>query len=213
MLYISRRVDKTTWGVVDTDDDVETIVDGNEISRLVNSQCVTIHGVRPTVASSVSIEVYQPAETLTRLQVKTRTLQQVDIKVYKNMITSIRFNKDKIQNSPRIRLSDFGTELAGYVLSENKYCGHYKKLVLVFDDKLTYKPNTFKRLQFGTPLVGVHGMGLVYDLKELSDFHARQVYDMLMAESQSGAFTSICDNQERVIQMRQYYYANVWGIH
>ena len=90
MLYISRCVGREKWGVVDTDDYVETIVDRKQLYEACLVDGLDIKGVvlgsgrvagryGPAVRGTYirSIEVYQNPEFLTRSQAKAALLYGV----------------------------------------------------------------------------------------------------------------------------------------
>lgn len=212
MLFISRRIG-FDYGVVDTDDDTEEVVTDDELRQLHNVFGLTISGLTMRDYIEPRVVVYQPEETITPLQVKTRVMKHVDIKVYKDMITSIRFRASDIMGeSVEIRLSDFGTRCADYVLAGNVYVGRFPKLRLIFDDKVSMCPNAFVRLPYSNALIGDHGIGVQYDLTDMSDKRAKQMYETLCLSKQTGMWDDIFDNETRKARIKYTYYSKLGGI-
>ena len=199
MLYISRYIDIGTYGLVDTDDGREEVVSLLELSDAVYNHNIQIYGVDKKenflcVLDSY-VHVYQPAETLTREQLKLRMLGLVDIKCYKDMITSISWRGELIKKPIRIRLSDFGTDCADYLFAHsNEYGTH--KVTLVLDEKIHFGPESFCVKTFDDSFVAAYGIGVVFDVSELSTKTARKIYGLFMGDLYT-AESSIIDKHWR----------------
>ena len=207
MLFISRFIGPDQYGVVDTDDGVEQVVDFSELYSAVCVDGLEIMGARKkdSSMSEASVMIAQPKETVSRMQTKAKILLNVDIKVYKNMITSIRWKRTDDDDLVDIRLSDFGTHVADYVLARNIAFGGCYKVCLVLDNKLTYSPNAFCRRFFEHDIIGKNGIGVIFDLRELSDLNAMQVYKMLYTGKESEMSGGILDKtvrMDKVARMR-----------
>lgn len=201
MLFISRLIGYHNYGVVDTDDGVEEVVDMQELYHLVIELGLEIYGVVPSGGAIMEnrIFVYQPEETLTQLQLKTMMLKQVHIKVWNNIITSIRWNGKTSEEIVDIRLSDYGIGVADFALARNASFGGYK-VNLILDDKVEYSYYAFKRRYYEHTLVGKNGIGVIFDLRELSDSKAEQIYKMLYFDKNE-MLGSVHDSAERMDRM------------
>lgn len=117
MLYISRLINNGIYGVVDTDDDVEERVSFNEIIKMIFDYHLDIVGVKtdPVHSTIESINVYQDEKYCTKAQAKLATVSGVYIKTYKNEITSLVVDGNPPQRVVRVRLSDYGSSMAGCV--------------------------------------------------------------------------------------------------
>ena len=155
-----------------------------------------------------SIDVYQPPETLSQLQLKMKMLRHVDVKVFGSCVTSVTWNADKITSPVTVRLSDFGTSCAARLLSGNVNAGEHR-ITLVLDDKISIDPDSFT---FGTGDFGIGedmgktSMGVVLDLRELTDELTAKLIYMSLYETafqldESSMFRSVIDSPERQYRM------------
>lgn len=147
MLYISRRMGIGRWGVVDTDDYIETVCDMN---RLREAVCcgLEIKGVsvidRPFLGKHIDhVEVYQNPEFSQRNQAKMAVLNGVDIRTSGTDIVSISTPSGIRGDRVSVRLSDFGDSCSPHILG-SILIPYGKTLTLVLDDKLKFTNKTFK---------------------------------------------------------------------
>lgn len=139
MLYISRYLGSNQYGVVDTDDDVETVVDFAELTDIVTA-LLKIEGVS-TRFNSLGVEYittvrpYQDNQYYTALQAKTKALSGVDIRTWRDEIVFIRINGDVGDKDVYIRLSQFGKKINGYLPVEWSGKANHK-VFLVIDDNI-----------------------------------------------------------------------------
>lgn len=192
MLFISRYVGAGMYGLVDTDDGCEEIVTKIVIEKAKQSG-VVIHGAEDIV----NVMVYQPESTRTMLQIKTITLSRIDVKTYKNKITSVNILSG-IKKPVTIRLSDFGTVCADYILMANKPATRLKVL-MVLDDKIGFSKSTF----WTAPSLTLRQMGIALDIHELSDDTAIVVYKGLYFKLNKQCFEGIVDTDERFKYMTE----------
>ena len=140
MLYISRCVTSQSFGVVDTDDNVETVVGAKEIEHFVDELGIVIKGAAwtdsPTRVDGFHIAPYQSPETMTGAQVKLKMLYGVDLVIYNGVIVSISVDPRKLTKSISVRLSDFATVCGTCILDWTLIDNAGYKLTLVLDDKL-----------------------------------------------------------------------------
>lgn len=215
MLFVSRRIgDK--YAIVDTDDGSENVVDLSYIVDAVEVYGLRIEGIllpevnRKIKPSNLWAKVYQPPETLTTLQLKTKVLLHVEVLTYKNIITSVGWNGADLVKPVSIRLSQFGTSCADYILAsaDTVFLG---RVTLILDDKIEFSHDTFWRNNNTTSL------GVVYDIRECSDEKAWVVYRALcrIFESVLSVRERVVDNKARFRAMwergqtdRRSYYGN-----
>lgn len=135
MLYISRRVAIRTYGVVDTDDNVEETIEDSVIADLVRGG-LDIVGVEVYDSNSFRVQPHQPFSTYTPLQVKLKSLLGVDIHIYKDEITCIKANPAITKTGTRIRLSDLAKRMQwGCITVFDPFYGdHIQYIILVLDD-------------------------------------------------------------------------------
>lgn len=192
MLFISRYVGAGMYGLVDTDDGCEEIVTKITIENAKKSG-VVIHGAEDIA----NVMVYQPESTRTMLQIKTITLSHIDVKTYKNKITSVNILSG-IKKPVIIRLSDFGTVCADYILIANKPATRLKVL-MVLDDKVGFGKGTF----WTAPSLTLRQMGIALDIHELSDDTAIVVYKGLYFKLNKQCFEGIVDTDDRFKYMTE----------
>lgn len=147
MLYLSRIVSSRTasivkYGIVDTDDDTETMITWEELCDIVIHKHIDIKGV--VVMSMMSGNYisdtypYQDMRYYSAKQARTKTLQGVDVRVWRNKVTCIIADGNMAKSGVKIRLSDFGTELCS-----RAYIGWLNTkefgamMTIVLDDKIT----------------------------------------------------------------------------
>lgn len=211
MLYISRCKNFDTYGVVDTDDGVEEFLTLEQIIDVINVQGIMIDGVVPRWSSDYMMRTvdriypYQPDETRKPIQIKANMLYNVDITVFRNVISWIRVKGEKISTPGVLRLSDFGTEVADCVLRGNKWPrGH--KVTLVLDDKLKIAPKAFRVLPYAdkNASIGTYGVGVVFDIREVTNMSiVESVYRAMLNGDQREIKTSIIDDECRKRRMIQ----------
>lgn len=179
MLFISRQIyDEIheVYGVVDTDDGVEEIVDSGKLAHLIENLNIKIAGVCvseiPDIFGNIFrsfeyVTAWQSPETTKGAQTKLSMLNGIELTVYKDKLSSISTYYDKDVTDVTIRLSDFCTGLWECVLhlSHQKGC-----ITLVFDDKLSPVPEfAFNKMFPGKVLYDFHEVtneDLIYSLYE-----------------------------------------------
>lgn len=174
MLFVSRYKNLDNVCVVDTDDGIEEEIAIAELDDL--EDLVEIAGVNPDLGT---VYPYQLRSQVTTLQTKLAMLSFVEVVTWNDMVTNIRWREDKITTPVTVRLSDFGTRVADFVLRGDISRGKHV-ITLVFDDKLkgcewfAFSPLT-------ADSVGVDGLGVVFDFREVvSERLVAQFYRSLM---------------------------------
>lgn len=202
MLYISRCVYKTSYGVCDTDDGVEEIMDVDSLGSHLWNLDIDIAG---TVFSSLpemdrfveGFEVYQPPETLSPLQIKTKMLCGVDVLTWRGVVTNIRYTHERVAKPIRLRLSDFGRGCADCILHSAKNIG-FHKLTLVLDDRLRLTEHTFDFMCEDDVHEGIGGIGVAIDLSEVKNFKlAELAYRSFIHDAWHNLSDSIIDSVGR----------------
>lgn len=169
MLYISRFVGAEKFGVVDTDDDVEEILNITQLKEAVLKSGIDINGVTVGLFNGdpwiARIEVYQAPSSVIRQQTKSKVLLGVDVKVFNNIITSIEWTASPTGEERVIRLSDYGTHIGARVFNQmvlaysKNFCSP-PLLRFILDDKLTCDSKAFK---------AVSNLDVKFDLREVKD--------------------------------------------
>lgn len=145
MLYISRiesggRKGYEVYGVVDTDDDTETLVSAEEISSAIFDHNLEIKGVDIVHDRGMTyigaIHIYLDDFWCSRFQLKTKVLKGVDIRTVHGDITYVSANGKLTTGDVDIRLSDYGKRISWH--SQIEYINHKgdNKLFLILDDKI-----------------------------------------------------------------------------
>lgn len=155
MLYISRCLSADSWGVVDTDDYTETRCTMSDLVEACVHHGLDIKGVVLDSASVVDksgevfvtkfvkkIDVYQNPSFLKTSQVKSEFLKGISIKTSGTEIVSITAANMKENTFETIRLSDYGTRCANYIL-KGLVLPRDSRLVIVIDDKIKLSRFTF----------------------------------------------------------------------
>lgn len=167
VLYISRYVGRYSYGVVDTDDDSESVVSVDVLERAVVKSKLNIEGVVLSDRHSSgdrridSIRPYQMPEYATQLTIKTQTLQGVEVVLWKDAIASI--SRKPWCNQTSIRLSDYCTnchERIFTLLPRNAT----NWLRIILDDKIQIMDKTFSKGNYSFNDVKVS-----FDVKEVTD--------------------------------------------
>lgn len=151
MLYISRFVGQSKYGVVDTDDGTETIITHKELWEYCIDLHMDIKGVRlgTTVSRNKEklcikdVDVYQCPDFVTKEQAKLNVLRGITIKTYGSQIVSVFADRNVVPKGTRVRLSDYGTSCGEYILKGMPY-GCVPIVTLVLDDKIAITGKSLK---------------------------------------------------------------------
>lgn len=142
MLYISRIISQKRYGVVDTDTGVETVMSGAEIRNLVEVHGKEIKGVAVSDFDGQvmgDITVWQPQETISRLQVKARAIYGVVVKMNGDQVTNISIPRS--MDCGRVKLSDLGKKFCASVFQGSEING---SVTFVLDDSIEVVKDTFR---------------------------------------------------------------------
>ena len=208
MLFISRRVGPESFGVVDTDDDVEEVVDWGRLMHACSDCDLEIKGVSVFHESGrtaiENVEPYQPEDTVTLKQLKTAVLNHVRITVYRGSITAIHWCQNDMKSPVTIRPSDFGHSASDYCLLCSEFCNEHV-ITIVLDDKLEFTSRSFA--VFKPFFVGIEGLGAKFDLRELSDdAKAEVIYNSIFAcPNGANPLDSVIDNPVRLRRFQEAY--------
>lgn len=151
MLYVSRRIGARKLGIVDTDDNTESIVSSRQVAEALQAG-LKIEGIevldekhrKHGTVFSVNIRVYQSEDNVSRLQAKTSVIKGVSVITSGNLITGIRWKQDTIVKGTSIRLSDFGTECSDFLFYGSPISGEIV-LTVVLDDTVKLSKKALER--------------------------------------------------------------------
>lgn len=172
MLYISRFFGEDYVGIVDTDDDVEECISTEELTLAVSSG-VDIEGVylEDTAYGTTEVAGVIPWSGLRLKTVEATKLYAVfgvDIRVYKNGISCIRWLPAKLTAPVTLRLSDFGDKLYPGFLNWDAIMSKRPQLfTVIVDDKVKIFPDAFRFLGGWANEIG--GCNLCVDISEATD--------------------------------------------
>lgn len=215
MLYISRRINylgadysvqddsALRFGVVDTDDWAEEIVGLNALKAISSAGDIKIFGLSNPVRSTRDVHPYQPNPT--PFQTKLNMLKGVSVAVNNDVIVDINYDVRRVTSPVRLRLSDFASECGDYILYGVEVCtGH--KLTLVLDDTLIIRETSFEVW----PFVGPDGIGVVFDMRELTNLNTlnlvyKTVFRSLEAYDTLCFSVPVIDYENRIIEMNKRY--------
>ena len=205
MLFLSRCVHvfkgenigtELSFGIVDTDDDVEEVVGMVELTDAVCNHGIEIAGVElANYGRMESLVPYQDIRSMTATQTKLSVMNHVLVTLYKGMITGINFDGGLIDKPVSIRLSDLGHTCADYLLINGKNYDRHK-ITLVIDDKVKFTKHSFAAVSRLSGRIGVDGYGVVFDLRNLRDDAAAEIIYNNVYDSGSRS-NSIFDGSER----------------
>lgn len=187
MVFISRLISIDRFGVVDTDIDDETVASKKQLQEAIKAGA-NILGAEDTER----IKSYQPVETKSLLQVKYKTLYNIDVTTYKSIITGITWNKATVSKPVEVRLSDFGTICGPYLIMFNERCP-VEKVILILDQKITFGKNTF----WIPPLGNIADYGMFADARELSNDAALTLYKSVHFTFAHNWAKNIIDREDR----------------
>ena len=216
MLFVSKCIcrDKSAdsqnpieYVVVDTDDGKEEVCSVLDIYTAVVDLGLTIHGFRWVDAGEYVIVPYQDSSTVSKLQLRTLFIDHIDIKVSGNEITSILLDANSIEKASTIRLSDFGTSIADYVLYGNRDVSNgwhpVTKLKLIVDDKIKHVAIKSFSTHSNLRSIGAYGMGVILDLTELTNNKVAEAIYRSILPQPGNSLWSITDSNERKLKMKQ----------
>ena len=199
MLFISRYIGQQKFGVVDTDDGVETVCTYSDIVEYVIDMGISIAGVETTYVEQRgkqrlavrSVNPYQNPSSLTRDQVKMKMLNGVDVKTHGSQIVAIDIVGNALPNPVTIRLSDYGDTCGEYIFVRTAFV--QGKLVIVLDDKVKLNSKSLKNFI---------DRGVVIDMREVK---ARKTIEYVSHElsvnsrwMEITAFDMVIDDSARI---------------
>lgn len=178
MLYVSRVIPVGKFGVVDTDDGVETVVSWMDIRRYVRDYHLEIMGVevKQTDHGLVvgAVEPYQAKEHYSALQAKTQALRGVDIHTYNGEITGIYINCKLIKNGYVLHLSKYGKSVTQGVIIRHTNKEYFQNRVVIVLDNGIVNYHTM-------PPVCMNN--ITWDIRSLPDKVVESMYLELMDSS------------------------------
>lgn len=173
MLYVSRVAGysefELTYGIVDTDDDTETMVDSDDLESIIWKNNVKIVGAEvDLLTDSITPQTmipYQDPRYVTKTMAKLKTMAGVDIRVWRKYITGIFIDCSASKRGTfSIRLSDFGRVICGFTPVNwfYRYASNRSgrpKLTITLDDKIDVPSSEFP----------IFASGIHWDFSEVTD--------------------------------------------
>lgn len=196
MLYVSRRFSYGSYGVVDTDDNIEQRVGLIELSSICHQ--LDIKGVNLDRGKFNGVNVYQADMYRSTHQAKVSLLLHVDVTVWRNIVTRIHWIPERVESPVTIRLSEFGSECSAGILLANQD-SYEHKLTIVLDDYIKFDKSTFNP-DWNRRHIGMMTLGVMFDIRGLSDNDlALIIYDAVTygLRDKFDACKSIIDSPER----------------
>lgn len=171
--YASRSIDRDRFGVVDTETGVEEIMTHEDALVTLPYGEEVIKGVvhYGMGGNYCGVVPYQPNETLSRKQLKTKIMKQVEVRLYNGQITCVSWNPGELKHDVEIRLSDFGKSCAAFIMHA-KLADINHIVTFVLDNKCKYGRFTFCEPSRGRYPHSCLNMTLKVDIRECSTFRA-----------------------------------------
>lgn len=160
MLYISRKTGEHHYGVVDTDDGVETIVTDAEIRSVVFKYGIKIEGVLEGHRND-SLYLIRPVHgpgSQSKLQLKWKALYGIDVVIYDEEIQYVSRDDIVYQKDIALRVSDLACKFSGHALL---MINGNQLLTFVVDDKVEFT--------HCLPQAGFGAFNIGWDISELSN--------------------------------------------
>lgn len=163
MLYLSRYRPELSYGIVDTDDDVEEIVSRDELRTAVMTYGLSIEGMSVSPGKHGPFvqfaQPYQDSRYVTTLMTKTRLVYGVEVRVWRDEVTYVLFNTDITPAGTAIRLSDYGSRFCGYSVVKWTIHRPDNDATIILDDNIKIIDKSPKMSEWGVR----------YDVRELSN--------------------------------------------
>lgn len=142
MLYVSRYIDTKHFAVIDTADEVETIVSRDELEHIVCDLGIQIEGVIVGEAGFVAAVPKKAIINTGAMLAKLAMFYGVRLDIRQDVLTSIKLADINTTDTCRIRLSNYCRRLRNYMFGRSSEMGSQPKrnIVLVLDDRLTVEP-------------------------------------------------------------------------
>lgn len=200
LLYLSRRIDSTYYGVVNTDGDIEIQLTEEGIIDAIN-RGEEIKGVFRDDSDNVILMNYWPYQDeryIIPAQAKAKTLLGVEIHRYKSEISLILINPNVTQDGTRIRLSEYGNAISWFCPVAYNPLVLRGYVVLVLDDNIRMLGNPYVCRRF-----------VIFDISEVTDASlVNSVYMCMMQNHIQPPMwkNHVIDKPKRMAQYIKYYY-------
>lgn len=174
MLYLSRVVEDDRFGIVDTDDNVETVVTRTQLSEIAVELKLPVAGVTIMQGNMgwyiKQISVWQDNQYSTQLQIKTKTLLSIDVTLFKDEIVGIKVLKP-LQQEVVLKLSDYAKKVSTFAMIRGTRGGF--GVVLKFDDSLIITGDCFIS----------NAPGVKFDVRDVTKWDIlRSVYEYIVEQ-------------------------------
>lgn len=149
MFYISRKVSHNTYGVVDTDDSVEDIMNKKELQRAVAHSMFKIEGVETEYDSKSgfwrikSIEPLECGIHSTAKTAKLAALHGIDMKLVGDRIISLSWDRYVYDKDFVLVLSDYATSCSDGIIYTSTLGKSAEPLLIKLDDNIQFTKSTF----------------------------------------------------------------------
>lgn len=159
--------DDDKYGVVDTDDYVETIISWGMLNEICLEIGLEIKGVTVEYSSLgfdslvTDITPYQDMRFYTKKQAKTKTLLGVDVRTFRKEISAILIDAERLRGNVQIRLSDYGERISGIadVGWDGSKMPMLKRVTIILDDKIEVYGDAYR----------MFASGVYWDFSEVTD--------------------------------------------
>lgn len=199
MLYISRMIGRDKFGVVDTDDGVEEVIDYATLNEIVCWSKVTIRGVHVDghpVKYIQAVEVYQPPETKGVLAVKTHLMKGIEVTTYGECITGVYWRQPALVSPVKIQLSKFGTRCSDFLFTQVGGTKRKGKVTLILDDRVHLSDQSFSFRDDTEINLGY--IGVVVDMRGISEMRfAERAYRILYHDGPFPIGDIVIDYEDR----------------
>lgn len=145
LLYVSRCYGTKDYGVVDTDDGVETIISYSDLRDAVMKFGIEVIGVEVIDdTNGVDIQIWQNPAECTRVQSKYLVLYGLDVKIHNDTIVDVK-SAGLRKDSVRLRLSDLASK-CGSRAFRSLILSSRNEVIIVVDDKVELDATAFRGL-------------------------------------------------------------------
>lgn len=177
MLYISRFIGHSLYGVVDTEDNSEEEAGWLGLNTAIKSG-VDIKGCVVRGGYLRDAVPYQSEIHSTTQQVKFKSLYGVDFTVWRDYVTRIVWNPENLNQSVPIKLSSLAKKCGAGLLYDMPSSSN-RNLILVLDDFIEFDMFTFMRYKNGQVLNG-NTFSARIDVRLLPDEKVNLIYNCLV---------------------------------
>lgn len=198
MRYASRVIDRDRFGVVDSETGVETIMTHEDAIVTLPYGAGEIDGVfhNGMGGDYCSIVPYQPKETLSRKQLKTKVLKQVEVRVYDGKITCVNWNPSALKHDVEIRLSEFGKSCTAFIVHP-EFADVAHEVTIVLDNKCKFGRLTFCMPTRGRYVYSCLDRTVKIDIRECNTLTALRMHSWMAWTVNQSLIARLIDHEWR----------------